>query len=447
MSASEQHDRAARTIEHVAAREVLDSRGNPTVEADVILAGGAFGRAIVPSGASTGAHEAVELRDGDPARYRGRGVQQAVANVNGPLAGAVSGLDAGDQRAVDEALIAADGSANKGALGANAILGVSLAAAHAATTARGLPLFRHLGGLYGDAEASTLPVPMANLLNGGAHAAGSTDFQEFMVVPLGADSFREGLRWTAEIYHALRDLLAARGYGTTVGDEGGFAPRLGANREALDLLIDAIAAAGRVPGDEVAIALDPAVTELYEGEGEGGRYVLAREGRTLDSDGLAALWAEWIRDYPIVSIEDGMAEDDWAGWSTLNERTGERVQLVGDDLFVTNIERLQRGIDERAANAILVKLNQIGTLSETLDAIRLAHEAGFAAVISHRSGETEDTTIAHLAVATGAGQIKTGAPARSDRTAKYNELLRIEDALGADARYAGRDAFPRAARD
>ena len=443
MSTSEQHDRAARTIEHVAAREVLDSRGNPTVEADVTLAGGAFGRAIVPSGASTGAHEAVELRDGDPARYRGRGVQQAVANVNGPLAGAVRGLDAGDQRAVDEALIAADGSANKGALGANAILGVSLAAAHAATTARGLPLFRHLGSLYGDAEARTLPVPMANLLNGGAHAAGSTDFQEFMVVPLGADSFRDGLRWTAEIYHALRDLLAARGYGTTVGDEGGFAPQLGANREALDLLMDAIAAAGRVPGDEVAIALDPAVTELYEGEGEGGRYVLAREGRTLDSGELAALWAEWIRDYPIVSIEDGMAEDDWAGWSGLMERTGERVQLVGDDLFVTNIERLQRGIDERAANAILVKLNQIGTLSETLDAIRLAHEAGFAAVISHRSGETEDTTIAHLAVATGAGQIKTGAPARADRTAKYNELLRIEDALGAAARYAGRDAFPR----
>ena len=443
MSASEQHDRAARTIEHVAAREVLDSRGNPTVEAEVTLAGGAFGRAIVPSGASTGAHEAVELRDGDPGRYRGRGVQQAVANVNGPLAGAVRGLDAGDQRAVDEALIAADGSANKGALGANAILGVSLATAHAATTARGLPLFRHLGSLYGDAEATTLPVPMANLLNGGAHAAGSTDFQEFMVVPLGADSFRESLRWTAEIYHALRDLLAARGYGTTVGDEGGFAPRLGANREALDLLMDAIAAAGRVPGDEVAIALDPAVTELYEDAGEGGRYVLAREGRTLDSGELAELWADWIRDYPIVSIEDGMAEDDWAGWSGLMERTGERVQLVGDDLFVTNIERLQRGIDERAANAILVKLNQIGTLSETLGAIRLAHEAGFAAVISHRSGETEDTTIAHLAVATSAGQIKTGAPARSDRTAKYNELLRIEDALGADARYAGRDAFPR----
>ena len=446
MSASTPSDRAARTIEHVLAREVLDSRGNPTVEADVILAGGAFGRAIVPSGASTGAHEAVELRDGDPDRYRGRGVQQAVANVNGPLAEAVRGLDAGDQRAVDEALIATDGSANKGALGANAILGVSLATAHAATGALGLPLFRHLGSLYGDAEASTLPVPMANLLNGGAHAAGSTDFQEFMVVPLGADSFREGLRWTAEIYHALRELLAARGYGTTVGDEGGFAPRLGANREALDLLMDAIAAAGRVPGDEVAIALDPAVTELYEGEGEGGRYVLAREGRTLDSGELAALWADWIRDYPIVSIEDGMAEDDWAGWSTLTERTGERVQLVGDDLFVTNIERLQRGIDERAANAILVKLNQIGTLSETLDAIRLAHAAGFAAVISHRSGETEDTTIAHLAVATGAGQIKTGAPARSDRTAKYNELLRIEEILVArgEARYAGRDAFPRA---
>ncbi len=445
MSASDPSDRAARVIERVAAREVLDSRGNPTVEADVVLAGGAFGRAIVPSGASTGAHEAVELRDGDPDRYRGRGVEQAVANVHGPLADAVLGIDASDQRAVDEALITADGSPNKGALGANAILGVSLAAAHAATEILGLPLFRHLGNLYGSA-GETLPVPMANLLNGGAHAAGSTDFQEFMVVPLGAASFREGLRWTSEIYHALRDLLAARGYGTTVGDEGGFAPELGANREALDLLMDAIAAAGRVPGEEVAIALDPAVTELYEGAGEGGSYVLAREGRTLDSSGLAELWAGWVADYPIVSIEDGMAEDDWAGWSALTARTGERVQLVGDDLFVTNIERLQRGIDERAANAILVKLNQIGTLSETLDAIRLAHEAGFAAVISHRSGETEDATIAHLAVATGAGQIKTGAPARSDRTAKYNELLRIEEILGAggEARYAGRDAFPRA---
>ena len=445
MSASDPSDRAARTIQHVAAREVLDSRGNPTVEADVVLAGGAFGRAIVPSGASTGAHEAVELRDGDPARYRGRGVAQAVANVNGPLASAVLGMDAGDQRAVDEALIAADGSPNKGAFGANAILGVSLAAAHAATGILGLPLFRHLGNLYGSAE-ETLPVPMANLLNGGAHAAGSTDFQEFMVVPLGAESFREGLRWIAEIYHALREILAISGYGTTVGDEGGFAPELGANREALDLLMDAIAAAGRVPGEEVAIALDPAVTELYEGEGEGGSYVLAQESRTLDSGGLAELWAEWVANYPIVSIEDGMAEDDWAGWTARTERTGDRVQLVGDDLFVTNIERLQRGIAERAANAILVKLNQIGTLSETLDAIRLAHEAGFAAVISHRSGETEDATIAHLAVATGAGQIKTGAPARSDRTAKYNELLRIEEILVArgEARYAGRDAFPRA---
>ena len=436
-------DPRALAIERVAAREVLDSRGNPTVEADVILAGGAMGRAIVPSGASTGAHEAVELRDGDPARYGGRGVARAVANVRGPLAEAVRGLDAGDQRAVDEALIAADGSANKGALGANAILGVSLATAHAAAAARGLPLFRHLAGLHGDAGAATLPVPLANLLNGGAHAAGSTDFQEFMVVPLGASSFREALRWTAEIHHALRALLAARGLPTTVGDEGGFAPRLGANREALDLLMEAIAAAGRAPGDEVAIALDPAVTELYEGEGEGGRYVLAREGRTLDSAELAALWAEWIADYPIVSIEDGMAEDDWAGWSALTARAGDRVQLVGDDLFVTNLGRLRRGIEERAGNAILVKPNQIGTLSETLDAIRLAHESGFAAIISHRSGETEDTTIAHLAVATGAGQIKTGAPARSDRTAKYNELLRIEDALGASARYAGASAFAR----
>ena len=422
-------------IERVTAREVLDSRGNPTVEAEVFLAGGARGRAIVPSGASTGAHEAVELRDGDPARYRGRGVQQAVANVQGPLAAAVRGLDAGDQRAVDDALIAADGSANKGALGANAILAVSLASAHAAAAARGLPLFRHLGG----DEARTLPVPMANLLNGGAHAAGSTDFQEFMVVPLGAPSFREGLRWSVEVYHALRELLGARGLGTTVGDEGGFAPALGANREALELLMEAIAAAGRSPGDEVAIALDPATSELYED----GAYALAREGRTLSSAELAELWAEWARDYPIVSIEDGMAEDDWAGWAGLTERIGDSVQLVGDDLFVTNIERLRRGVEERSANAILIKLNQIGTLSETLEAIRLAHEAGFATVISHRSGETEDTTIAHLAVASGAGQIKSGAPARSDRTAKYNELLRIEEQLGDAARYAGRDAFPR----
>ena len=422
-------------IERVTARELLDSRGNPTVEAEVVLAGGARGRAIVPSGASTGAHEAVELRDGEPARYRGRGVQQAVANVQGPLAAAVLGLDASDQQAVDDALIAADGSPNKGALGANAILAVSLASAHAAAAARGLPLFRHLGG----DEASTLPVPMANLLNGGAHAAGSTDFQEFMVVPLGAPSFREALRWSAEVYHALRELLGARGLGTTVGDEGGFAPALGANREALELLMEAIAAAGRTPGEEVAIALDPATSELYAD----GAYALAREGRTLSSAELAELWAEWARDYPIVSIEDGMAEDDWAGWSGLTERLGDSVQLVGDDLFVTNIERLRRGIAERSANAILIKLNQIGTLSETLEAIRLAHEADFATVISHRSGETEDTTIAHLAVASGAGQIKTGAPARSDRTAKYNELLRIEEQLGDAARYAGRDAFPR----
>ena len=428
-------------IDRVTAREVLDSRGNPTVEAEVVLAGGARGRAIVPSGASTGAHEAAELRDGDPARYRGRGVLQAVANVRGPLAAAVRGLGAGDQRAVDEALIAADGSAGKERLGANAILAVSLAAAHAAAAARGEPLFRRLGALFGDGDPRTLPAPMANLLNGGAHAAGSTDFQEFMVVPLGAASFREGLRWTAEVYHALRELLAARGYGATVGDEGGFAPALGANREALELLTDAIAAAGRSPGGEVAIALDPAASELWRD----GRYVLAREGRTLGSAGLAALWEAWARDYPIVSIEDGMAEDDWEGWIALTARLGDRVQLVGDDLFATNLGRLRRGVEERAANAILVKPNQIGTLSETAEAIRAAREAGFAAVVSHRSGETEDTTIAHLAVACGGGQIKTGAPARSDRTAKYNELLRIEDALGPAARYAGRAAFPRAA--
>ena len=428
-------------IDRVTAREVLDSRGNPTVEAEVVLVGGARGRAIVPSGASTGVHEAVELRDGDLARYRGHGVRQAVANVRGPLAEAARGLGAHDQQAVDGALIAADGSAGKGRLGANAILAVSLAAAHAAAAASSEPLFRRLGGLFGDSDPRTLPVPMANLLNGGAHAAGSTDFQEFMVVPLGAASFREGLRWTAEVYHALRGLLAARGYGTTVGDEGGFAPALGANREALELLTDAIAAAGRSPGREIAIALDPAASELWRA----GRYVLAREGRTLVSAGLAALWEEWARDYPIVSIEDGMAEDDWDGWIALTARLGDRVQLVGDDLFATNLDRLRRGAEERAANAILVKPNQIGTLSETAEAIRTARRAGFAAVVSHRSGETEDTTIAHLAVASGCGQIKAGAPARSDRTAKYNELLRIEDALGPAARYAGRAAFPRAA--
>ncbi len=427
-------------IEQVRAREILDSRGNPTVEADVVLADGSLGRAAVPSGASTGAHEAVELRDGDADRYRGRGVLRAVGHVEGALQVAVRGMDASAQSAVDQALIEADGTPNKASLGANAVLAVSLATAKAAAVSAGLPLYRYLGSYLGDADARLLPTPMCNVLNGGAHAEHSTDFQEFMIVPTGAPTFREGLRWSSEVYHALRGLLSERGLSTNVGDEGGFAPSLATNDAAVELLVEAIELAGRRPGDEIAIALDPATTELYEA----GRYELAREGRSLSSDDLAEMWAGWADRYPIVSIEDGMAEDDWAGWSGLQARLGDRVQLVGDDVFVTNIERLQRGIDERAANAILIKLNQIGTLTETLDAIRLAQSAGFATVISHRSGETEDTTIAHLAVATNSGQIKTGAPARSDRTAKYNELLRIEEDLGASARYAGASAFARA---
>ena len=423
-------------IEQVRAREILDSRGNPTVEADVTLADGSLGRAAVPSGASTGAHEAVELRDGDANRYRGRGVLRAVGHVEGALQAAVTGMDATAQAAVDRALIDADGTPNKANLGANAVLAISLATAKAAAASAGLPLYRYLGG----DDASLLPTPMCNVLNGGAHAENSTDFQEFMIVPVGAPTFREGVRWSSEVYHALRGLLSERGLSTNVGDEGGFAPSLATNDAAVELLVEAIELAGRRPGDEIAIALDPATTELYEA----GRYELAREGRSLTSGDLAELWAGWAERYPIVSIEDGMAEDDWAGWSGLQARLGDRVQLVGDDVFVTNIERLQRGIDERAANAILIKLNQIGTLTETLDAINLAHSAGFATVISHRSGETEDTTISHLVVATGSGQIKTGAPARSDRTAKYNELLRIEEDLGASARYAGASAFARA---
>ena len=427
-------------IEQVRAREILDSRGNPTVEADVVLADGSLGRAAVPSGASTGAHEAVELRDGDAARYGGRGVLHAVGHVEEALQTAVRGMDATAQAAVDGALIEADGTPNKANLGANAVLAVSLATAKAAAVSARLPLYRYLGGYLGDADARLLPTPMCNVLNGGAHAENSTDFQEFMIVPVGAPTFREGLRWSSEVYHALRGLLSERGLGTTVGDEGGFAPSLDTNDAAVELLVEAIELAGRRPGDEIAIALDPATTELYRAD----RYELAREGRSLSSGELAELWAGWADRYPIVSIEDGMAEDDWAGWSGLQARLGDRVQLVGDDVFVTNIERLQRGIDERAANAILIKLNQIGTLTETLDAIRLAQSAGFATVISHRSGETEDTTIAHLVVATNSGQIKTGAPARSDRTAKYNELLRIEEDLGASARYAGASAFARA---
>ena len=430
-------------IVDVTAREILDSRGNPTVEVDVELLDGAVGRAAVPSGASTGAHEAVELRDGDPARYGGRGVRRAIEHISGELRGAVIGCDAERQAEIDELMIAADGTPAKSRIGANAILGVSLAVAKAAAASAEQPLYRYLGG----AGARTLPVPMANILNGGAHAADSTDFQEFMVMPVGAATYGEGLRWIAEIYHHLRELLRREGHSTNVGDEGGFAPRLGSNQEAIELVVRAVESAGRRPHDEIVIALDPAATELYRapagGAGaDGGLYELAREGRSVTPAELASLWEEWCDSYPIASIEDGMAEDDWSGWRTLTEKVGDRVQLVGDDLLVTNRERLQRAVDERAANAILIKPNQIGTLTETLETIRAAQRAGWSVVISHRSGETEDTTIAHLAVATGAGQIKTGAPARSDRTAKYNELLRIEEELGPEALY-GPEALAR----
>ena len=440
-------------ITAVHAREILDSRGNPTLDVEVSLDGGALGRAAVPSGASTGVHEALELRDGDAKRYGGKGVLKAVGHVNGEIASAVNGLPADDQGTLDRRLIELDGTPTKSRLGANAILGVSLAAAHAAAAATSQPLYRHLAALAGtDASGLLLPVPMCNILNGGKHAEGSTDFQEFMVMPLGAPTFAEGLRMATETYHALGRLIHDRGLPTTVGDEGGFAPPGLANAEAIELVSAAIEAAGYKPGDEIAIALDPATSELFEDGStelaEVGSYNLAREGRTVDSKALVELWEQWRGRYPIVSIEDGMAEDDWDGWRLLTERLGEQVQLVGDDLFVTNVERIQRGIRERSANAVLIKLNQIGTLTETLAAIDAARKAGWSAVISHRSGETEDTTIADLAVATGVGQIKTGAPARSERTAKYNRLLRIEEELSAAARYAGRDALahPRAGR-
>ncbi|HEY7296040.1 MAG TPA: phosphopyruvate hydratase [Dehalococcoidia bacterium] len=424
---------AAGTIVDVRGFEILDSRGNPTVSVEVALEGGARGRAAVPSGASTGAHEAVELRDGDKARYGGKGVLTAVAHVNGELAKAVVGRSAFDQVAIDRALIELDGTPNKARLGANALLGVSLAVAHAAAAAAGLPLYRYLGG----PAAATLPVPMFNILNGGKHAENSTDFQEFMVMPAGAASFAEALRMGAEVYQALKSLLHRRGLNTNVGDEGGFAPSLPGNEDAVAVVLEAIEAAGYRPGRDLLIALDPASTELYEH----GAYRLAREGRELDSTGLAGLWAAWCEKYPIISIEDGMAEDDWDGWQRLTARLGDRVQIVGDDLYVTNTERLSRGIRERSSNSILIKLNQIGTLSETLAAIELAKRAGFTAVVSHRSGETEDTTIADLVVATNAGQIKTGAPARSERVAKYNRLLQIERELGPAASYAGVGAF------
>ena len=414
------------SIDRVHARQILDSRGNPTVEVDVVLKSGAAGRAAVPSGASTGEFEAVELRDGGDA-WAGKGVSTAVGNVNGELADAVTGLDPADQDQLDRTMIELDGTPNKGRLGANAILGVSLAAAKAAAAEAGSPLWRYLGG----EAAHVLPVPMMNVLNGGAHADNKVDFQEFMIMPVGAPSFSEGLRIGVEVFHALKRTLHDRGLSTAVGDEGGFAPDLDSNEAALEMLIAGIEAAGHRPGEDVAIALDPATSEIFDN----GSYVLEHEGRTLSSEEMADLWSDLASRYPIVSIEDGMDEEDWDGWKRLTERIGDKVQLVGDDLFVTNTERLQRGIELGVANSILVKVNQIGTLTETLAAMRMAEEAGYTAVMSHRSGETEDTTIADLAVATGCGQIKTGAPSRSDRVAKYNQLLRIEEALGADATY------------
>jgi enolase len=419
-------------IERVLARQILDSRGNPTVEAEVYLSSGASGRAAVPSGASTGEFEAVELRDGGDA-WAGKGVMKAVGNVNGEIADAVKGHDAADQQGLDRRMIELDGTPNKGRLGANAILGVSLAAARASAAENGLPLYRYLGG----EAAHILPVPMMNVLNGGAHADNSVDFQEFMVMPVGASTFAEALRWGTEVFHALKKTLHDQGKATAVGDEGGFAPDLDSNEDALKTLITAIEAAGYKPGEQVAIALDPATSEIRKGDA----YDLEHEGRRLSSAELADYWASAADRYPIVSIEDGMDEEDWDGWKLLTDRLGDRLQLVGDDLFVTNTERLKRGIDLGVANSILIKVNQIGTLTETLEAVKMARDAGYTAVMSHRSGETEDTTIADLAVATGCGQIKTGAPSRSDRVAKYNQLLRIEEALGGDAEYPGRGAF------
>jgi enolase len=419
-------------IEYVHARQILDSRGNPTVEVELSLRSGAWGRAAVPSGASTGEYEATELRDGG-SDWMGKGVSRAVENINGEIATAVRGMDASGQTALDRTLIALDGTPNKSRLGANAVLAVSLAAAHAAAAEERLPLWRYLGG----DSAHVLPVPMMNVLNGGAHADNRVDFQEFMIVPVGAPSFSEGLRMAVEVFHRLKSTLRSRGLSTAVGDEGGFAPDLESNAQPLEILSEAISAAGYTPGHEVAIALDPAVSELHRD----GAYVLEHEDRSLSADELVAYWAELATRFPIISLEDGMAEDDWDGWKALTTRLGRTVQLVGDDLFVTNTNRLKRGIESGVANSILIKVNQIGTLSETLAAIRVARDAGYSAVMSHRSGETEDVTISDLAVATGCGQIKTGAPSRSDRVAKYNQLLRIEEALGREAVYPGHSAF------
>jgi enolase len=420
-------------IVDVRAREILDSRGNPTIEADVITADGALGRAAVPSGASTGSREALELRDGDKSRYLGKGVTKAVGHVCGEIRDALMGMDVQDQEALDRKMLALDGTENKARLGANALLGVSLAAAHAAAQEKAMPLYESLGdGNY------RLPVPMMNIINGGAHADNSVDFQEFMILPVGAGSIREAVRYGAEVFHALKSVLKAKGLNTAVGDEGGFAPNLGSNREALDVIMTAIEKAGFKPGSDIFLGMDVAASEFYED----GLYNLAGEGRKLDSDGLTDLLLEWVDQYPILSIEDGQAEGDWDGWKRQTERLGKRVQIVGDDLFVTNTKILQEGIDKGIANSILIKVNQIGTLTETLEAIRMAHKAGYSAVVSHRSGETEDTTIADLVVAANTGQIKTGSLSRSDRVAKYNQLMRIEDQLGAAAVYAGRDAFP-----
>ncbi len=428
-------------IEGISALEILDSRGNPTVEVEVILADGSWGRAAVPSGASTGTHEALELRDGDKKRYLGKGVTQAVANVNGPIAEMLFGWDASDQKAIDMELLALDGTPNKSKLGANAILGVSLAVAKAAANSLGLPLYRYLGGVY----AHVLPVPMMNILNGGAHTAWqSTDAQEFMVMPLGAPSFAEGLRWGSEIYHALKSVLKEKGYATLVGDEGGYAPALKANNEAVEVILEAIAKAGFKAGrgQEVAIALDPAASELYDEETK--TYNLRKEGKKLTGEQMVEFWAKWVEDYPIVSIEDGLAQDDWDSWKLMTEKLGDKIQVMGDDLLVTNPERIRRAIKEGTVNSALIKLNQIGSLTETLEAVELCHRNAWTAIVSHRSGETEDATIADLAVALNAGQIKTGAPARSDRVAKYNQLLRIEAELGETARYAGWDALKQA---
>ena len=419
-------------IEDIVAREILDSRGNPTVEVDIRLSGGAWGRAAVPSGASTGEHEAVELRDGDD-RYGGKGVRKAIASVNDVIADQLIGWDATDQVGIDEMMINLDGTENKSRLGANAILAVSLAVAKAAADEAGLPLYKYLGGV----SAHVLPVPMMNILNGGKHAVNSTDLQEFMIMPIGAASFSECLRWGVETYHSLKKVLARRGYGTNVGDEGGFAPSLKSNEEAIEVIIEAIEKAGYRPGEDIYIALDPASSEIYED----GTYNLAKEGRRLSSVEMVEFYERWVDKYPIISIEDGLAEDDWEGWQLLQERLGRRIQIVGDDLLVTNVQRVRRAIDLRACNSLLCKVNQIGTLTEAIAAVTMAQRAGWTAIVSHRSGETEDATIADLVVGLNAGQIKTGAPARTDRVAKYNELLRIEEELGSSAAFAGMDAF------